>query len=152
MMNKIFNFGKIDYNNLGKKNCALEVEVELTDGDKPVFSVSGNIWNHLHTDTYSCGQNLDDIKEYINDPTFNEIYQLWNLYHLNDLNAGTPIQEQAVNQWRKDNNITGWAYDQACEYLKSINLYGDKGYEYGTIWLYREIPEEDLNKIKALLQ
>ena len=49
-------FGKVDYLNNGKKNCLIEVKVNF-DGEK--FSASGTIWNHLKTDCYSGGQNLE---------------------------------------------------------------------------------------------
>jgi hypothetical protein len=144
-------FGKIDYNGSGRKNCLVTLEVELKDNDnKPVFSVCGNIWNPRGTDIYSGGQNLDEIREYIHSPLFDKIYRLWKLYHLNDMNAGTLAQDEALNNYcrggggRRD-------YNEACDYLKSVNLYNDNGYLYGHSWLYREIPEEDLNEIKSIL-
>jgi hypothetical protein len=147
-MNKTFEFGKIDYNNSGRKENLVTVEIELTDKDKPKFSASGNIWNRIQTDILCGGQNLDELKEYINTPLFNEIYRLWKLYHLNGMNAGTPIQSKAIENWESMGNT--YDYNKACEYLKSIGLYNDEGYVYGTSWLYREIPANDLNKIKAL--
>ena len=61
-MSKIIQFGKVDYLNNGRKNCLIEVEINF-DGEK--FSASGTIWNHLKTDCYSAGQNLDEIKKMI---------------------------------------------------------------------------------------
>ena len=83
------------------------------------------------------------------------INDLWKKYHLNDMNAGTPEQSQALETWHKENG-TRFDYTKDCEYLKGINLYevtlnDGSLYRYGHGWLYREIPENDLNTIKLLL-
>ena len=77
------------------------------------------------------------------------------------MHAGTVEQEEALDKWRasnssRDNIDGGTSYDMDCEYLKSIGLYevdyNGKPYRYGTAWLKRDIPEEDLNQIKELLE
>lgn len=148
---KVFEFGKIDYCNRGRKDCPVEVEICLyidKNKNEEVFTASGSIWNGRHSDVYCCGQCLDEIHEFIKDKTFLEIYRLWKLYHLNDLHAGTPRQEKAIKEWKENNK---YEYTKACEYLKSINLYEDNGYKYGHGWLYEPIPKEDLDKIYKLL-
>jgi hypothetical protein len=150
MTRKTFSFGKIDYNGSGRKNCLVTLEVELkVKEDKKVFTVCGNIWNPRETDIYSGGQNLDDIAEYIHIPLFKKIYRLWKLYHLNDMNSGTLAQDEALKNCQYKNNR--YDYSEACEYLKSVNLYDDNGYKYGHSWLYRAIPEEDLKDIESIL-
>ena len=81
--------------------------------------------------------------------TFNSIYRLWKLYHLNDLHAGTKKQEEALKQ--KFGGVNANIYTEQCEYLKSINLYDDNGYKFGTGWIKEEIPANDLQEIKRLL-
>ena len=179
---KIFNFGKIDYLNRGRKNCAVDVTVELREcGGEPVldrnsnptgehcntyieFAASGRIWNHLHTDIYNGGQHLDEIARYIKDPVFREVYDFWKKYHLNGMNAGTPEQEAAVKEWEAAGNR--YDYTAACDMLKSRGLYevpltanlvGTRKadglpYKYGHGWVIAEIPENDLAKIKSLLE
>ena len=49
-MKRIFNFGKIDYNQTGKKINLATVEVNF-DGTR--FSASGNVWNSKQTDCIS---------------------------------------------------------------------------------------------------
>lgn len=151
-MRKTFEFGKVDYLNHNRKDCAVEVEVELREkDDKIVFSACGRVWNARHTDIYCGGQCLDEIKELIPDnETFNKIHRLWKLYHLNDMHAGTPAQEKALKERQREQD--GWDYTGDCEYLKSIGLYEDNGYKYGHGRLYEPIPEEDLNLIKELLE
>lgn len=156
-MKKTFDFGKIDFNGCGRKINRVTVEVELRTkfNGEIVFSVLGNIWNSKNTDTIVCGQCLDEINNFKKgNSVFNEIYRLWGLYHLNDMHAGTKEQEIEVKKWLKE---TGNRYDyhEACEHLKAVGLYettyNNKPYRYGCGWIYEEIPEEDLNKIKTLL-
>ena len=71
---------------------------ETGEGQKR-FSVSGNIWDYRHRDIIAGGQCLDEIAEYLDDPTFLEIYRLWKLYHLNDLHA--ECKHQAAAGWRE---------------------------------------------------
>lgn len=180
-MKKTFNFGKIDYMARGRKDCAVDVTVELREcGGEPVldfngkptgercnayteFTASGRIWNHLHSDIYSGGQNLDEIAKYIKSPVFREIYNFWKKYHLNGSKSGTPEQEAAVNEWRAAGNR--YDYDAACEMLKSRGLYevplhsdligtrkaDGQPYRYGHGWVIAPILADDLDKIKALL-
>lgn len=161
-MNKTFNFGKIDYNNSGRKNCPVEVEIKLktTKNDELEFTACGDIWNSKHTSVYSAGQNLDKIAEYIKNPTFLEIYAIWKRYHLNTMKAGTEKQEEALEAWREaqkaENKIILFDYRKDCEYLESVGLLFDevngKPYKYGSAWLTRRIPEEIVNKIKRLME
>ena len=58
---KTFNFGKIDYNQTGKKINLVTIEITF-NGTK--FTASGNVWNSKQTDLISCGQNLDELYNY----------------------------------------------------------------------------------------
>ena len=75
---------------------------------------------------------------------------MWQRNHLNDMHAGTERQEEAIKEWEKQGNR--YDYTAACEYLKSVGLYDDNGYEYGHGWLYRNISDEDLKRIKELIE
>ena len=146
-MKKTFNFGKIDFNRSGRKINLVEVDVELIDDG--VFTASGIIWNSKKTDRICAGQCLDTIAEYVKAPKFKQIHRLWKQYHLNDMHAGTEAQEEALNKA----GLTNYAnqYTECCNYLDSIGLLVDNGYKFGTGWLKRDIPEEDLVKIRQLL-
>lgn len=181
-MKKIIDFGKIDYNGSGRKNCTVTIELELrkkggeevftldAEGKKkytgeitPVyyeFSACGNIYNPSRSDIYICGQCLDEIAEYIKDPLFTEIYDLWKNYHLNGMNAGTPEQEEAIKKMESGT----YNYKTACEYLKNIGLYevkytglsigrvyNNELYRYGHAWLIRELPQDIINRITEIL-
>ena len=154
-MKKTIQFGKVDYMNNGKKNCLIEVELNF-DGVR--FSASGTIWNHLKTDCYSGGQNLDTIKKFLpNNKLFNKIYDIWKKYHLNDMTAGSPKQEEYLKSIISEDSLD-YSYDLKCEKLKEVNLLHDKSYlydgkpyEYGTAWLTTEIPTEVKQEINNLI-
>ena len=153
-MNQTLQFGKVDYLNNGRKNCLIEVEINF-NGKR--FSASGNIWNHLKSDCYSCGQNLDEIKKLIpNNKLFNKIYLIWKKYHLNDFTAGSPKQEEYLKSIISEDSID-YSYELKCEKLKEVNLlhdksylYKNKPYQYGTAWLTTSIPEEVKKEIKSI--
>ena len=158
-------FGKIDYNGTGRKANEVEIEMELKDG---VFTASGMIWNSKHTDGITGGQNIDEIADLMkNNKDVQEIHSLWKKYHLNDMHAGTEKQEEALekykgerkaiaNEMNKDKKYDWQKVDENDYYvtrklLENHNLLKDDGYEYGTGWLKREIPEEDKKRIIELI-
>jgi hypothetical protein len=92
----------------------------------------------------SCGQIQDELTRA--DRFFNNgwsammvdrLYTIWNTWHLNDINAGTPKQEAAIKEWLKQNN---YDYLKACDYLKTINLYCDGQDVYGHKCYFVEVP------------
>lgn len=138
-----FTFDNIAFWPTSRKSNAVEVEIILTkqDNGEYVFGACGAIWNCRHTEWLSGGQNLDTIHDYIkNDDVFDEIYDIWNNFHLNGMNGGTRKQEAALVKESDRRNAEHKAkgekleealthvarYDDACDYLKSIGLYIDK--------------------------
>lgn len=150
-ISKTFVFPKIAFNGTRKINTP-EVEIALAcDNGKYEFSACGSIWNSKHTDIIAGGQCLDTMYKYLkHDKLFKEIYRLWRAYHLNGMRSGTIKQEQALDDAEKA-GVRLLDYNDSCKYLESIGLLEDDGYKYGTKWLYRAIPEDDLNVIKNLL-
>ena len=168
-MKKTFNFGKIDVTGNDRKINVVEITIELREEDgKPVFSASGSVWNSEQTDIIMGGQCLDEpiITEQLKEnKTFEEILDLWHKYHLNDMHAGTYEQETCIKENQEERNLIEKRlkrenkyisrYDVNCELLKKYNLYevevDGKPYKYGRSWLYWDIPNEDLFRIKKLL-
>lgn len=146
-MKRKFNFGKVDFYKTGRKINLVEVNVELSD--KGVFTASATIWNSKKTDCVCAGQCLDEVAKHVKSDKFKEIHSLWKKYHLNDMHAGTEAQEKALDAV----GLTKYAsdYRKCCDYLDSIGLLVDNGYKFGTGWLKREIPVEDIAKIEQLL-
>lgn len=71
----------------------------------------------------------------------------WKKYHLNDAHSGTKSQE-AILKVRKFKGD----YKEACELLEKYGLLIDRGYEYGTGFLYRPISISNLFNIIRLLE
>ena len=86
---------------------------------------------------------------------FKTVYTLWKKWHLNDMHAGTAVQEEALEKAKKDGILTGNNYDVVVAYLKSIGLYevvySGKPYKYGHAWLYRPISQKDLKIMNSLM-
>lgn len=138
-MKKIFEFRRND----SEKGRRLRVEVELKEGNVFTACCAGP--------AIYWGQCLDRAQKELNikNPVMTEIVRLWKLYHLNDCNAGDEEQTKAVEEYTKNHR---YDYDKVCEYLESKNLLVHNGYRYGSAWLYRPIPADDLASIKALLE
>lgn len=138
-MKKIFRFKCND-------NATAKVEVELTNDN--VFRASAMVTSK--GELIMGGQCLDELKEMINDETFDTIYKMWKKHHLNDMHPGTEKQEEALT----NGGYTSWAnnYTECCNYLESIGLLIDNGYKFGTGWLKRDISDNDIEIIKGLLK
>lgn len=163
-MKRIISFGKVDYNENGRRNHPVELEIRLKNyPERPVFTVCCNVWQTNRNDIVMGGQCLNSVWEYYSEQLTNaelykEIMDLWEKYHLNDMNAGTPEQEAAIKVWEAEGNK--YDYTAVCEYLKSIGLYEitiEKDgyilpYKYGSAWLYRPIPEQDLQRIITIVK
>lgn len=152
----------------GDRNAVPEypayAEIELKNKPEgPVLSISATVYNKRKTDIICAGQCLDTIAETNlgENALFQEIYDLWKKYHLNDMHAGTPAQEKALHDAIAKGILpTSVNYTEQVAYLKSIRLYVDEsvkdskgeGYRYGHGWLYEPIPIEDIMRIQNLLK
>ena len=142
-MKKIFEFRR---GNL-KTGRRVKIEVELTDDNLFTACCIGpaKFWGQAFDAVNTMG-----VKSLV----FDKIYKFWKLYHMNDCYAGTIEQESALENCHYTSGR--YDYNEACEYLKSVNLYevGYNGepYVYGSKWLKFEIPSNDLKEIMELLK
>lgn len=100
---------------------------------------SGQVYEYLTKDTPAYGYKRKDCFR---------LKQAWQRWHLNDMRAGTPKQEEAVRKWRPTADDP--SYDAACKMLESINLLVDGDYRYGTAWLKEEVPLDVLEWLFSL--
>lgn len=111
-MKRTFSFGAPN-----KATCTIEMELRQKD-DKEVLSVLGDVYN------VASGQCLDVVLEYYGDnPLVAEICDLWEKYHLNDMN---PDCEHGINEKLADKKITVNTYHQTIETITKINDINDK--------------------------
>lgn len=187
-MKKTFNFGKIDFNGNGRRDNLVTVTVELrkrggedtftidrATGEKTIvgktpayveLAICGDVWNRTRTDILCGGQCLDTIAKYRRQLTevelFDTLLDLWKNYHLNGMHAGTPEQEQAIEEWKAEGNK--YDYTAVCEMLKARGLYevmytglsvgrryDNEPYKYGHAWLVQELPGDVLTKVEHML-
>ena len=100
---------------------------------------SGQVYEYLTKDNPAYGFTRKDCFR---------LKQAWQRWHLNDMRAGTPKQEEAVRKWRPTADDP--SYQGACKMLESINLLIDGGYRYGTAWLKEEVPLDVLEWLFSL--
>ena len=145
-----------------KTSRTISFEIELTKIEKPVrdyntlevleSGVRLSVRGATHKGGVAC-QMYDEILTYYNRvkkddfDLFKFIMGVWRTYHLNDMQAGTYRQESALYAYR----YKAVGYTQSCELLKRLGIYVDRGYTYGTDWLYKPIPEKILNKLIYLI-
>lgn len=161
-ISKKLSFGKVAYSGKTKANL-VEISIELRNKENavnwedfsqlnnvPELSICGSIWDNQHYDIECGGQCLDTIKEYLpHNKQFARICEIWEQYHLNDMKAGSKKQTEFLDGLK----ATGWvySYDSAKDKLKEAGLLMDKGYIYGSAWLYCPIPTEIINEITNII-
>jgi len=144
--------GKCDYEGTGNAVNEAEIEWSLVDGK---FSASAGIWNRAHRDYVACGQMVDEVANlFPENEKAQRICAIWKKWHLNDLNPGSPLQENFVAKMRESGQRPD--YDTVKAKLAEAGLdpdesflYQGKPYVYGTAWLKRELPPEVIAEIES---
>ena len=94
--------GKLDRNGgkTGTRNCAAYLTWDLNEGENGIeFSMSGEVWNRIKTDCIMGGQCCDELgRLFSHVPRVSRMVEIWNKYHLNGMNAGTPEQIKALEE------------------------------------------------------
>ena len=152
-MRRTLGFGKVDYNHSGRKNCRVTVEVELNDGR---LSICGNIWNPRETDIYCGGQCIDELVKLTHSPKLRRIKAVWKRWHLNDMKAGSPKQEEYLREHPVKAEYPQSHYEVTSKMLADAGLNPDqtylyKGlpYQYGSAWLKEELPAEVIAEVES---
>ena len=153
-MRKTLKIGQCDWNKL-KSGTPNEIEIELGLEDStlgPVFTCSGIVWNAKKKSPTRYGTDFREvIKEASKiDPKISELEVLWAKYNDNDRHLGTEEQEAVLAPYGPI------GYDDAVKVLKEAKLFevqiDGEAYKYGSGFIYKEIPAEDLKKIKAFFK
>ena len=128
------------------------------------LSISGAIGPKRNGDcTGSCGQWIMSAKPDEIEPgkgwdaeTVREFLQVWDKWHLNDMQAGSPDQTAELEKHK----FPGYPvnhFEWAQGVLRDAGLQPDKGYlhegkpyYYGTAWLTVSVPDDALEFLRAL--
>lgn len=121
------------------EGVCVQIRYTITGDLRGVLAISGDT-NNAHGQIYECLSPDAVPKEPFTKNDILKLREYWERWHLNDTNAGTPKQEAAVRAWKAAGNK--YDYKDACNYLKTIDLYEDDGYRYGSKWLFEEVPQE----------
>ena len=120
-----------------------------------LYKLIENLWkkyhlNSMHAGTVeqeNCLKDFASEKETIRNELRNDA---WNKAKI-EFN----YSENYFKEWQNWNSSKWDSYTVDCELLKRHGLYevevDGKPYKYGHAWLYRAIPENDMNKIRAIL-
>jgi hypothetical protein len=144
VIKKTIVLGKIKEN--GKNyTCSVSLELRAKEYPQIEFSASGEAVR-TQTDWLFFGQCLDTIAHYFaTNADFRAVYNWHKKYHLNTMHAGTPKQEAFLQ--KHFGGVNADKYDEQCVALRRAKLYDDKGYRFGTGWLYEAIPSKELKSI-----
>jgi hypothetical protein len=133
----------------GDTYCA----IQFNDGRLSLTGVEGPMRSgNAHG---SCGQitlNPDAFSEFApgwDRATLERFISVWETWHLNDMQAGTPAQTAEL----KKHTFPGYPvshYDWARDVLRESGLNPDNGYNYGSAWLRVDVPEDVLAFLRSL--
>lgn len=102
----------------------------------------------------SCGQCRDELDEVTmwapgwDADKAARLKALWDRWRVNDMRAGSPVQEE----WLRANPVSFTYpqsyYEAACEALAGAGLHPDaEGYKYGSRWRFEEVPAEVVEEL-----
>lgn len=80
-----------------------------------------------------------------------KILKIWSRWHCNEYNPGSDKQRAAIEKFEAEFQ-KDLKYEEACEFLKLIDLYEDRGYKYGHPWLYEKVPNEVIEEAANLFE
>lgn len=124
-----------------------DIDIDLKNGR---LSISGVVYEgkkllKSEKNLICAGQCQDEARDLIGE----KLFQVWERWHLNDMRAGTPAQENALSEVKHTFNRINW-YEQACDYLKCKGLLVDDGHRYGTAWLTEALPQDVVQYLESL--
>ncbi len=122
--------------------CSVFCKIRFNDGKLSITGVEGptNDGNARG----GCGQIRDFVistyAEGWDKAKAEQFRTIWNQWHLNDMQAGTPAQTTELAK----HQFPGYPkshYEWAKEVLTAAGLQPDNGYSYGSAWLKVDVPE-----------
>lgn len=151
--------------NYGKVVVEVELEIMSEYKDRrnwddlcrvnPEEAIELTICGHY---TGSWGQIYDSIPQMkwkqllIPQNILDQLLTVWKTHHLNGMKSGTRIQSEFIEYTKSCPHIK-WNpmdyYSDCCHLLKSHSLLIDRGYQYGTAWLYAPLPKEVIQFIQS---
>ena len=110
--------------------------LKLTAG---CVSITGQVFDKWAKTPYGVGQIVDIFEAY----GYREQACFWNEWHLNDMQAGTDLQQCEAG---------AGSYEERCSRLAACGLLIDRGYKYGSGWLMKEISQNEWIELVATFE
>lgn len=166
LIRKVVRLGTVQY--AGARRIPIFCKIEYQDGRLSLSGVEGP--THDGNCRGSCGQivmHLRGCEESVvpatgwDTATLKQFFSVWDRWHLNDLTAGSPAQEEFLRQhraeWESHKAALEGAcpdyYTWACKALAAAGLHPDPNcgdYRYGSAWRKVDVPDDVLAWLRAL--
>ena len=119
------------------------------------LSITGDIGRDHGGQIIMSPWDIATYAEGVDAETVEKLRTIWEAYHLNDMQAGSPAQSAFLKAHPVADRLNYYA--KACDALQAagINpdpayLHNGKPYQYGTAWLRIEVPADVLEWLHAL--
>lgn len=103
-------------------------------------------WDDAYLDdlTLNTGWTMDMVRE---------LRDIWQRWHLNDMRAGSPIQEAAVRGHKASGcecpRLDWYPHIKAVLAAEGVDPDPETEYSYGSAWLTEDIPTEVLDRLRG---
>ena len=158
-----WHIGKFNHRNKNACSTDLYVRLQLRNLEKDNLKPARFVVNVMFEEFYAgwpggwcslvvldkIGWELKYSKDF-NHELFNELMEIAKKYDSNNLHAGTRKQDECLKQFYPG-FYGDYDFNTACKVLEEHNLLIDRGFKYGSKWLFREIPDADLARISDLI-
>jgi len=165
-ISRSFHLGKFNFKNRKARSTDLEVKMHVRnlepDTSKPArfelqmtydLTYAGcGVGQGPLDSLFRYGESWEDYKysDDFNFALFDELLTLAKKYNRNSFYAGTRKQDACLEKFYPELH-SDFDYTEACRVLEEHGLLVDRGFKYGSAWLFREIPLKDMTRIMDLI-
>ena len=131
-------------------NLVISVNLRQTESG-PALSIIGMLGNsagHIHKEVRSA--ECFNFRSGWTQEKLDKLLDVWEAYHLNDLQAGTPEQMEILRPWFETVKYPDNCYENQLRQLDQYGMKVHNGHLYGSKWLYLPIPADVLEFLHSL--
>ena len=136
----------------GNKDSNLVISVNLRESEHgpalSIVGIMGGSAGQVHKEVRSA--NCYNFRSGWTQEKLDKFLDVWEMYHLNDLKAGTPEQMEILRPWFETVKYPENTYDGQLRQLDKYGMRTHNGHVYGSKWLYMPIPADVLEFLHSL--